>query len=75
MKIQKLITGLSICVAALFCLLQTAEAIAQNKSNEKIPPMPKLLSLREQMTVREAWLKKRFETMLLPMMRKHNVSM
>ncbi len=75
MKIQKLFAGLSICVAALFCLLQTGEALAQNKSNEKIPPMPKLLSLREQMTVREAWLKKRFETMLLPMMRKHNVSM
>jgi Xaa-Pro aminopeptidase len=75
MKIQKLIAGLSICIAALFCLFQTGEATAQNKSNEKIPPMPNLLSLREQMTVREAWLKKRFDTMLLPMMRKHNVSM
>lgn len=37
--------------------------------------MPKLLSLREQMEVREAWLKKRFETVLLPMMRKHGISM
>lgn len=37
--------------------------------------MPKLLTLRQQADVREAWLKKRFETMLLPMMRKHNVSM
>ncbi|HVE55187.1 MAG TPA: M24 family metallopeptidase [Pyrinomonadaceae bacterium] len=37
--------------------------------------MPKLLSLREQMNVRGAWLKKRFDTLLLPMMRKHNVSM
>jgi Xaa-Pro aminopeptidase len=50
-------------------------AFAQNKSNEKIPAMPKLLSLREQMNVRGAWLKKRFDTLLLPMMRKHNVSM
>lgn len=50
-------------------------APAQNKSGEKIPPMPKLLSLREQANVREAWLKKRLDTMLLPMMRKHNVSM
>ena len=37
--------------------------------------MPKLLGLREQMNVRSAWLKKRFDTLLLPMMRKHNVSM
>jgi Xaa-Pro dipeptidase len=50
-------------------------AIAQNKSNEKIPPMPKLLTLREQMDVREAWLKKRLDTLLLPMMRRNNVSM
>jgi len=50
-------------------------AFAQNKSKEKIPPMPKLLSVREQMKVREDWLKKRLDTILLPMMRKHNVSM
>lgn len=48
---------------------------AQNKSNEKIPAMPKLLSQREQMNVREAWLKKRLDTLVLPMMRKHNISM
>ena len=73
MKIQNLPARLTIAIA-LFCLLQSNEAFAQNKSNEKIPPMPKMLVLREQMTVREAWLKKRFET-LLPMMRKHNVAM
>lgn len=38
-------------------------------------PLPKLLSLREQQSVREGWLKKRLDTMLLPMMRRHNVSM
>ncbi len=48
---------------------------AQNKSNEKMPPMPKLLSQREQLKVREDWLTKRFGTVLLPMMRRHNVSM
>lgn len=37
--------------------------------------LPKLLSLREQQTVREAWLKKRLDTMLLPMMRKHDIRM
>lgn len=35
--------------------------------------MPKLLSLREQANVREGWLKKRFDTILLPMMKKHGV--
>jgi Xaa-Pro dipeptidase len=59
-----------------FILLISSTAIsAQNKSNEKIPAMPKLLSLREQMSVRSAWLKKRLDTLLLPMMRKHGVAM
>ncbi len=48
---------------------------AQDKSNEKIPLMPKLLSMREQLKVREDWLTKRFDTILLPMLRRHNVSM
>jgi Xaa-Pro aminopeptidase len=47
---------------------------AQNKSWEKIPAMPKLLSQRQQMDVRESWLKKRFDT-ILPMMKKHKVDM
>lgn len=37
--------------------------------------LPKLLSLREQQTVREGWLKKRLDTMLLPMMRRQNIAM
>jgi Xaa-Pro dipeptidase len=40
-----------------------------------VKPFPKLLSLREQQTVREAWLKKRLDTMLLPMMRRHKIEM
>jgi Xaa-Pro dipeptidase len=59
----------------LICLVFANFAFAQNKSSEKIPPMPKLLSVREQVKAREAWLKKRFDTVLLPMMQKHNVSM
>ncbi len=61
-------------VVSLFCLFNNFP-FAQNKTNEKIPAMPKLLSQREQMDVREMWLKKRLDTMLLPMMRRHNVSM
>ncbi|MBK7705014.1 MAG: hypothetical protein IPJ30_04355 [Acidobacteria bacterium] len=52
----------------------TSQAFAQ-RSATPIPAMPKLLSMREQLNVRQSWLKKRFETILLPMMRKHGVSM
>src|SRR5215216_5008543 len=48
-------------------------SLSQNRSNEPIPPMPKLLSQREQMDVREAWLKKRFDTMLQPVMRRNAI--
>ncbi|HEX2269996.1 MAG TPA: hypothetical protein VHH35_10690, partial [Pyrinomonadaceae bacterium] len=40
-----------------------------------VKPLPKLLSLREQQTVREGWLKKRLDTMLLPMMRRQKIEM
>ncbi|HEX8636712.1 MAG TPA: M24 family metallopeptidase, partial [Pyrinomonadaceae bacterium] len=61
-------------VLSIFCFLNGVVS-AQNKSNEKIPAMPRLLSQREQMKVREAWLKKRLDTMLLPMMRRHKIRM
>lgn len=75
MKIKKVFAKLTIAAVMIFCLLQSNGALAQNKSGEKIPPLPKLLSLREQMAVRSMWLEKRFDTLLLPMMRRHNVSM
>ena len=66
---------ISAILILVFLLLPANVYFAQNKSKEKIPAMPKLLSLREQMGVRSAWLKKRFDTLLLPMMRKHGVAM
>lgn len=65
----------SLCICLILLFLQTDFTFAQNKSNEKIPPMPRLLTQREQMDIREMWLKKRLDTLLLPMMRKHDVSM
>ncbi|HKX84117.1 MAG TPA: hypothetical protein VJL58_07855, partial [Pyrinomonadaceae bacterium] len=63
-------------VPALFFILGIIGfGLAQNRSNEPIPSMPKLLSQREQMNVREQWLKKRFDTTLLPMMRRHGIGM
>jgi Xaa-Pro dipeptidase len=65
----------SISLILVFLLLAANISPAQNKREEKIPAMPRLLSLREQMNERSAWLKKRLDTMLLPMMRKHGVAM
>jgi len=48
-------------------------SFAQNRSGEKIPAMPKLLSQREQLKVRSEWLAKRLDTMLLPMMKRRGV--
>lgn len=56
-------------------LLSGISVFAQNKSNEKIPAMPRLLTQREQTDVREAWLKKRLDTLLLPMMRRNKIGM
>jgi Xaa-Pro aminopeptidase len=41
----------------------------------RIEPLPKLLPVREQQAVRESWLKKRLDTMLLPMMRQQKIEM
>ena len=37
--------------------------------------LPKLLPVREQQAVRESWLRKRLDTMLLPMMRQQKIEM
>lgn len=69
MSINKLIS-LTLFLAAI-----ATTSLAQNRSNEPIPPMPKLLTQRQQMDVREAWLKKRLGTLLLPMMKHHGIDM
>jgi Xaa-Pro aminopeptidase len=56
-------------------LLSSAFSTVGLAQNEPVPPLPKLLSQRQQMDVREAWLKKRLDTLVLPMMRKHGLSM
>ncbi|HQZ97579.1 MAG TPA: M24 family metallopeptidase [Pyrinomonadaceae bacterium] len=57
----------------LSALIFASSLPAQNKSNEPIPAMPKLLSQREQMDVRESWLQKRLGSLLLPMMKLHGI--
>lgn len=47
---------------------------AQRKSG-RFEPYPKLLTVREQLDVREGWLKTRLDSLLLPMMRRAKVEM
>ena len=56
--------------ALLFVIALSADIQSQTRE-----PLPKLLPVREQQTVREAWLKKRLDTMLLPMMRQQKIDM
>jgi Xaa-Pro dipeptidase len=56
-------------------LVLVSSSFPQNRSGEPIPPMPKLLSQREQADVRETWLRKRLGSLLLPMMKKHGIEM
>jgi Xaa-Pro dipeptidase len=51
-------------------LLSCSSIYAQSKRE-----LPKLLSVREQQAMRESWLKKRLDTMLLPMMRQQKIDM
>src|SRR5215468_3039236 len=55
------------------CVLLTTPAYSQTQNN--VEPPPKLLSVREQQALRESWLKKRLDTMLLPMMRQQKIDM
>ena len=56
-----------------FILIFVLSASTYTQKNSE--PLPKLLSVREQQAVRESWLKKRLDTMLLPMMRQQKIEM
>jgi Xaa-Pro aminopeptidase len=56
-------------------VLITAHAPSISSQERNNQAMPKLLPVREQQSVREAWLKKRLDTMLLPMMRQQKIEM
>src|SRR6185295_16082359 len=69
MKLFKANTGLVLC--ALLLISAAPAAVFSQKSQ----PLPKLLPVREQQAVRESWLRKRLDTMLLPMMRQQKIEM
>ena len=58
----------------IFLIIACATAVFP-QAPKNATSLPKLLSVREQQAVREAWLKKRFDTMLLPMMRQQKIEM
>src|SRR6185503_7178639 len=64
----------STTVVILSGLLIIASSIySQTQKNPEA--LPKLLTVREQQALRESWLKKRLDTMLLPMMRQQKIDM
>ncbi|HKV33986.1 MAG TPA: M24 family metallopeptidase [Pyrinomonadaceae bacterium] len=56
-------------------LISTPPSSIYSQTKKTSEPLPKLLTVREQQTVRESWLKKRLDTMLLPMMRQQKIEM
>jgi Xaa-Pro dipeptidase len=63
------------CAIGLLFLSAVAPLQLEAQRKSRPEPLPKLLSVREQLIVRERWLKTRLDTMLLPMMRRHKVEM
>ena len=63
--------GLYLFISVLLLLTSPGAVYPQ----ARIESLPKLLPVREQQSVRENWLKKRLETMLLPMMRQQKIEM
>jgi len=61
-------------IVLLSFLLFTSLSI-QSQTPKTSESLPKLLPVREQQSVRESWLKKRLDTLLLPMMRQQKIDM
>jgi Xaa-Pro aminopeptidase len=62
-----------VVLSSILLMSALPSAISAQTGNNN--PLPKLLSVRQQQAVRQTWLKKRLETMLLPMMRQQKIDM
>ena len=71
-RLTKLLVS-AIVWLGLFASMLSTSAVAQRRS--RVEPLPELLSVREQVALRERWLQTRLDTMLLPMMRRHKIDM
>lgn len=72
---MKQVIRFKLVILVVLFVSAAAISLGQNTSNEPVPKMPKLLTQREQMDVRERWLMKRLGSLLLPMMKRHGVEM
>lgn len=66
-------TNLPLKCSILFLIAISTPIYPQ--SRQKTESLPKLLPVREQKLMREGWLKKRLDTLLLPMMRAQKIEM
>jgi Xaa-Pro dipeptidase len=59
----------------LYVFILTFTLTVFSQGDGPVERLPKLPPVREQLEIRERWLKVRLETMLLPMMRRHKIDM
>ena len=74
-KVTRQFCKLFFYAIATCCLSFSTPTPAAAQKKAAVEPFPKLLSVREQLVVRELWLKTRLDTMLLPMMRRHKIDL
>ena len=72
MKIGKTIAT---SVLSTLVLISASASASFSQTARPIDPLPKLLPVRDQQATRESWLKRRLDTMLLPMMRQQKIDM
>ena len=68
-------TARSQLVISSLLLLVALSSATYPQTRNSIESLPKLLSVREQKVERERWLKKRLDTLLLPLMRQQKIEM
>lgn len=61
--------------AAAFAMVALAPAASAQEEQSMSPAMPKIMSLRDQAQLRDAWLERRFETVLPQLMRENVIDM
>ncbi|OWK29500.1 M24 family metallopeptidase [Sphingomonas dokdonensis] len=61
--------------AAAFAMVALAPAAMAQEEQSMSPAMPKIMSLRDQAQLRDAWLERRFETVLPQLMRENGIDM
>ena len=68
-------TSSRLLVISTVLLLFASSSAIYPQTRKSMESHPHILSVREQQAVRETWLKKRLDTMLLPMMRQQKIEM